>query len=346
MHRDVKDRRRKKAGKRFFLSISCLILLSFYLLFLTYAAGLGIEEKRRAGEEVSFQKGFFAAEDKGNEEDEKYRAIFREAGGFDNPIDDFYLSGLCYCDKSKEYDTLAAYEAAWREQLSGYVKSCGTGNGDMALKKAAGEYLKAVLNAVYAQKNLMEYMGVDQERIFWYSAQIYRYAFIRDIKGEFTGDVTQAMALNGKEGNLKEIPGKAYEIYGEFTNETDQEFIKAFYDGKNAVWAFEEGWQGNFDIDWCNRLCELTMDFYEGLDEEGIYLAGIWQESRESWKRASNEFFWIRAEGTNGKKKDAYFEEEALVEMMERDGWINRLYFLQLQSICALSDMEAGMERE
>lgn len=249
MHGDVKSMKRTKTGKRFFMSISCLVLLSLNLFSLTCAAGLGMEES---------------------------------GGGFDNPIDDCYPSALYYGDGSGAKDILEAYEAAWQNQLSDYVEY-EAGNGNMTDKGAAEEYMNAVLNAVCAQKNLMEYMGVDQEEILWYSAQIYRHAFIKDIKGEFT-------------------------------------------DG-----PWREG-QESFDINWSNELCRLTMEFYEGLDQEGKRLAGIWQESRENWKKASNEYFWSLRGENDAKKREPYaVDKEVFEKMVERDGWINRLYFLQLQ---------------
>lgn len=298
MHEGIKNRKRTKTGKRFFISISCLVLLSLNVFTLTCAAGLGIEG---TGRDIK--------------EEKDYQTACREAGGFNNPIDDCYLSVLYYGGGPNANDTLRGYEAAWREQLSGYVEH-EMKNGNMVDKRAAGEYMKAILNAVYAQKNLMEYMGVEQEKILWYSAQIYRHAFIRDIKGEFAENDFAVVALNEKEGNVREMPAKAYEVYGEFSNEMRQ------------------GGQESFDINWSNELCRLTMEFYEELDEEGKRLTGIWQESRENWKRASNEYFLSLNKEINAEKTDIYAgEKEVFAEMVERDGWINRLYFLQLQSI-------------
>lgn len=70
-----------------------------------------------------------------------------------------------------------------------------------------------------------------------------------------------------------------------------------------------------FNVEWSNRLALLTMTFYEELDEEGKLLAGQWQESREQWKAASF--------GKEGTKE----------EQMEVNGWINQLYYQQLESI-------------
>lgn len=352
MHKDVKVRNRKKTGKRFFISISCLILLSWNLFLLTYAAGLGIEGKGRENAESPFPKSYFFTENvKGDNENWE---VLREVGGYDNPIDDFYLSALCYRNEADEYDTLSAYEAAWRDQLFYYVENCGGEDRNTTDKGAVGEYMKAVVEAVRAQKNFMKYMGVEQERIIWYSAQIYRHAFVKDIKGEITDNGMMVTALNWEEGSVKKVPGKAYEVYGEFANEIDKEFLKALYTENDIagtggaseltvkdnmmVGKSRQQRQESFDINWCNQLCKSTMEFYEeleeNLDEEGKRLLGIWQESRENWKRASNEYF-LNAKGEADTEKRIFCsgEEEIFTEIIERDGWINRLYFLQLQSI-------------
>ncbi|NBJ94629.1 hypothetical protein [Parablautia muri] len=349
MFRDVKGETGKKTGKRFMISISCLILLSLDLFFLTYAAGLGIGGAGGENERLPFRKSRFLM---GNvEDDEDNREMLRKVGGYDNPIDDFYLSALCYGSGTNEYDMLSAYEAAWREQLLNYVKSCGMGYENTAHKKAAEEYMKAVLEAIGAQKNLMEHMGVEKERTIWYSVQIYRHAFVKDIKGKFVDYDGTVIDLNGEGGSLREIPGRVYEVYGEFSNEIDQKFIKALYEEngtteaggareltiKDDIATVKKSLrqeQESFDINWCNELSQLTMEFYGELNEEGKQLVGIWQESRENWKRASSEYLRCMMEEADIEEGDIYSEEEDIfAEMLERDGWINRLYFLQLQSM-------------
>ncbi len=325
MCREIKREKRKETGKRFLISISCLILLSVDLLLLTYAAGLGIE-KNAARKELLTENSF---ETEAAEEDVRYRAALREAGGFDNPIDDMYLSMLFYEDEADKGKTLRSYETAWQEQFCNYVEGYEARCGSIEAGEAVREYEKAVLEAVWAQRSLMEYMGVEEEKISWYSIQIYRCAFVKDIKG--ANEDINIMTLNKKEQAVREIPGRVYELYGEFRGETLLELVMARRERNEA--EFQEK-QENFDIDWCNQLCQLTMELYEGLDERGRELAGIWQESRENWKRASDECLWrLRTEVDAENGKISFTEEDAFGERMERDGWINRLYALQLQSM-------------
>lgn len=88
------------------------------------------------------------------------------------------------------------------------------------------------------------------------------------------------------------------------------------YEAEANAADIDEG-QEAFNIEWSNKLALLTMDFYETLDEEGKQLANKWQESREQWKAASN----------------SSWKKETDIEIMEVNGWINQLYYQQLESM-------------
>lgn len=319
MRREKDGGEKEMTGKRLFISISCLVLLLGIPLFLAYISVEGIGKK----DNIADRK-----ENLGKQEDSN---LFRVAGGFDNSIDDQYLPIILKNDGKDKTGVLKSYEEAWKEQVEGYLEDYRARCNDPEGRKMAEEYLSAVQRAVDAQKKLMDHMNVEEERQLWYSAQIYRCAFIKDIRGEVGHQKEDLMVI---QVDMRETEGALqlnYEICGEFTNEIDQKYVTSMHDGCEAEVRSR---QQAFDLDWCNQLGELTMEFYEGLDEEGKQLAGIWQKSREDWKAASNSRFWFQPEELNFEDQDVTFwENGAGASLMEKDGWINRLYYLQLQSM-------------
>ncbi len=337
-----------KTGKRLFISISCLVLLSGIVMLFTCMIGKVIEgrEERVDLIETSDEKEG-ETEITGEFDEEEDDSIFRQAGGFDNPIDDLYLPVIFGSSAEDKTEVLADYEKAWRGQLEEYLKDYRARCKYAKDKELAEDYLAAIQSAVDAQKELMEYMGVEEERRLWYSAQIYRCAFIKDIRGEFASEGIEpgTMYVSLKE---METPVKPdYEVCGEFANDIDRQYVACMYTGCQAEIRSR---QEAFDLDWCNELGELTLEFYENLDEEGKRLAGIWQESREDWKAVANGRIWWPPEELNAEAEDALFWGNGTgYALLEKDGWINRLYCLQLQSMMeklSVYSLEKGVEND
>ncbi len=281
-------REMNKTGKRLWISISCLILFFGMMMLYIYIAG------KKTGEGVESAKEC-EVEETGEENDS-----FRQAEGFDNPIDELYLPMILADGREDKAAVLEMYENTWRGQLEAYLEDYGSRCSYAKDQEMAEEYLAAVCQAVDAQKNLMEYMGVGAEERLWHSAQIYRCAFIKDIRGTFTDDTDRQYALSMYEGCEAEIRAR----------------------------------QEAFDLEWCNELGKLTMVLYEDLDAEGRHLAGIWQQSREDWKAAADARFWKAPEELNAQQEDESFWENGTgAALMEKDGWINRLYCQQLNSM-------------
>lgn len=281
--RREKDYREKKTGKRLLTSISCLLLLSGMVLLFTYMIGETVEGKegRICLEEI---------------------AVKTENGvEFDNPIDDLYLPAIEGSSIEDRKEMLSDYEKAWRGQLEGYLGDYASRCSYARDKKMAEDYLEVIYRAVDAQKELMKYMGMEEEMLCWHSAQIYRCAFSKDIGGKFSsGDMEQGAVQLGIEGSEEE-----------------------------------------FDLGWCNELGELTLEFYENLDEEGKRLAGIWQESREEWKAAADGRMWHSPEELNESGEDAFILADGMeTALMEKNGWINKLYCQQLQSMMGRDSKE------
>ena len=332
MCREKDYREKKKTGKRLFISISCLVLLSGIVMLFTCMLGKVIEGKEdRADLIEASDKKESGKEIIGGFDEKEEESIFRQAEGFDNPIDDLYLPVIFGSSAEDRTEVLVSYEGAWRGQLEEYLKDYRSRCRHARDKEMVEEYSAAIQRAVDAQKELMDYMGVEEERQIWYSAQIYRCAFIKDIRGEFAveGMGHGTMPVSSKE---MEIPAKLdYEVCGEFINDIDRQYAASMYEGCEAEIRDR---QETFDLDWCNELGELTLEFYENLDEEGKHLAGIWQESRESWKAVSDPRLWWSPEELNAKEEDYLFWGNGTsADLMEKYGWINRLYYLQLQSM-------------
>lgn len=321
-----------KTGKRLSISISCLVLLLGIVMLFTCMIGKGLEGREERADliEASDEKEG-ETEITGGFDEKKDDSIFRLAGGFDNPIDDLYLPVIFESSAEDKTEVLADYEKAWRGQLEEYLKDYRARCKYAKDKELAEDYLAAIQGAVDAQKELMEYMGVEEERQLWYSAQIYRCAFIKDIRGEFASKSIEpgTMYVSLKEVETPVMPD--YEVCGEFANDIDRQYVACMYTGCQAEIRSR---QEAFDLDWCNELGELTLEFYENLDEEGKRLAGIWQESREDWKAVANGRIWWPPEELNAEAEDALVWGNGTgYALLEKDGWINRLYYLQLQSM-------------
>ena len=329
---------KKKTGKRLFISISCLLLLSGIVMLFTYMLGEEIKGKEdRAGLVTMSGEKERKTEPAAIPGGEKDNSIFRQAGGFDNPIDDLYLPVIFESSAEDKAEVLADYERAWRGQLEEYLKDYASRCRHTRDKEMAEDYLEAIQRAVDAQKGLMEYMGVEEEQQLWYSTQIYRCAFTKDIGGEFSSESMEQGMMHVGLKEMKIPENLDYEVCGEFVNDIDRQYAACMYEGEQSdIRAREEA----FDLDWCNELGELTLEFYENLDEEGKRLAGIWQESRENWKAVADTRIWKSPEELNAKAEDALFWGDGTeAALMEKDGWINRLYCLQLRSM-----MEMGTE--
>lgn len=293
MCRERNCREVKKTGRRVFTLISCLILLSGIGML-----SLHMDEKKLKEGEDRAEVG--AAEGIGEEED-----TFMPPGDFDNSIDAFYLPVIFANGGEDKVTALESYENAWRGQLETYLEDYRSGCRYAKDKEMAEEYFAAVQMAVDAQKKLMEYVGVEAECQLWYSAQIYRYAFLKDVCGGGADDIDRQNAASMYEQSEADIRCR----------------------------------QEAFDLEWCNELGSLTMTFYENLDEEGRRLAGIWQQSRENWKAAADVRFWQTPEELNGQPEDAVLcGGEVNFDLMEKDGWINRLYCQQLNSMISVDD--------
>lgn len=281
-------REMNKTGKRLWISISCLLLLSGMMMFSIYMAGKKNGEGAESVKECEV------------EQTEEKNDLFGQAGEFDNPIDELYLPLIYAGGGEDKAAVLERYENAWKGQLEAYLEDYGSRCSYAKDREMAEEYLAAVRQAVDAQKDLMEYMGVGAEERLWHSAQMYRCAFIKDIRGTFTDDIDRQYVLSMYEGCEVEIRSR----------------------------------QEAFDLEWCNELGKRTMALYEDLDEEGRHLAGIWQQSREDWKAAADARFWQSPEELNAQPEGASFWENGTgAALMEKDGWINRLYCQQLNSM-------------
>lgn len=222
---------------------------------------------------------------------------------FDNPIDAEYVPQLYSGSEEKRIALLIEYEEAWKNQLEAYLTDYRLKCNYQKDREMVDEYLEAVYKAVDAQKNLMEYMNVPKEEQLWYSARIYYCAYVKSIRGGFDNC------------------------------ETDY-----YYAADMSMYAGSEGEircrQEAFNIEWCNKLALLTMDFYETLDKEGKQLAGIWQESREKWKKAfSNRFWWEPEELNAADEDDSFWGNGTATGIMEVNGWIDKLYYQQLESM-------------
>lgn len=314
-----KDSKERKTGNRVILSISCLLLLSGMVMLFTYMVGKGLEKKEYVAD----------LEDTMIEKEDS--SIFRKAGGFDNYIDDLYLPVIFEKSENDKIAVLKSYETAWKEQLERYTADFKSRCKYVGDKEMVDEYLDAIQMAVETQKDFMEYMGVEEEKQLWYSAQIYRCAFVKDIKGEVDSNGADGIVMHVSLQETQSIPDLNYEMCGEFANEIDRQYVLSMHYGSEIE---VRGRQEAFDLDWCNQLAEITMEFYKNLDEEGKALMGIWQESRENWKSASNSRFWASPEMLNSEAEDTLFWGTGTsAGLLEKDGWINRLYYLQLQSI-------------
>lgn len=257
---------KKKTGKRFWISISCLLLLTGITGIMAF----------------SLVKALYGSTE------------------FDNPIDAEYMPLIDESNGEEKTALLEEYEKAWRKQLEDYLSDYRTRCSYQGDKEMVDEYLDAVYGAVDAQKNLMEYLNVSKEKQHWYSARIYYCSYVKDIRGRFDDYEAGAHVADIDEGLKVE----------------------------------SESGQEAFNIEWSNKLAFLTMDFYETLDEEGKQFANKWQESREQWKAASNSRFWQTPEELNSEnEKNSVRKQENHTEIMEVNGWINKLYYQQLESM-------------
>lgn len=263
---DRGNKSKKRTGKRFLISVSCLLLLAGItgiMVFSVVKALCGWDE-------------------------------------FDNPIDAEYMPLIDESNGEGRTALLEEYEKAWKRQLEDYLNDYRAGCAYESDKEMVDEYLDAICGAIDAQKNLMEYMNVPKEKQLWYSARIYYCSYVKDIRGRFDDHEAGAYVADIEERHTAE----------------------------------PESGQEAFNIEWSNKLALLTMEFYETLDEEGKRLANKWQESREQWKAASNSRFWQTPEELNAEsEKHSFWENETDTEMMEVNGWINKLYYEQLESI-------------
>lgn len=322
MYRGRNFEKKIKAGKRFLLSFSCLILLSGIAACASFLLGKGISEKENPWGIKEKQIEMW-----------EISGDWQRAGGFDNPIDGKYLA-LIYENAQKGENAgrlLAGYEETWRLQLKSYLEDYKMRCKHPEDQEMADEYLKAVSGAVSAQKDMMEYLGMEEEMQQWYSAQIYRCAFVKGIRGTFDEGAASAVSAGVSQSFGPDILPFICLEYGEFENEIDQKYVTAMYDGCEVEVRKR---QEEFDLAWCNQLSLLTMEFYEGLDEEGRGLADVWQESRECWKKAFNSRLWRAPEELNDVPyEEACWGNGTRAGILEIDGWINRIYFLQLQKM-------------
>lgn len=351
--RGKKDcREKKRAEKRLIRSVFCLVFVSGMVMLFTCMIGKGLSGKdgrTDIGEASDAQES--STDLRGTVEEKERNCRLRQAGGFDNPIDDLYLPVIFGSNGEDKTALLESYEMTWRRQLEEYLKDYRSRCRRAKDREMVEAYSAAIQMAVDAQKDFMEYMGVEEEKRLWYSAQIYRCAFIKDIRGEFAPEGMEqgVMYAGWKQIQMQGLEDLDYEACGEFDNDIDRMYVTSMYEGCEAE---IRGRQDAFDLDWCNALGETTMEFYETLDEEGKRLAGIWQESRENWKSMADGRFWWLPEELNGEPEDAIlWGNGSRAALMEKDGWINRLYYLQLQSMMekdgeAVQEEHAGEEHQ
>ena len=316
MYKVMNYKKGKKTGKGFLIVLSCLIFLSGTVAFPMTVFGKVISS-------------FVPKEE--NEEDGR----FRHVGGFDNPIDDRYLA-LIYAGAQEDdianiNGVLIDYENEWRTQTENYLEEYRFQCKHQGDKDMVDEYLFAVKEAVSAQKDLMEYLGMEEAAQHWYAAQIYRCSFVKGIRGTFAEEESVVMNVDIRKNYASDISDFVYKEYGEFENKIDRKYAVHMFDGCEAeVRAMQE----EFDLAWCDQLSQLTMEFYETLDEEGKHLADAWQVSRERWKEAfSNRFWWSPEELNAVSYENSFWGIGTRAGILEVDGWINRLYYLQLEKM-------------
>ncbi|MDE7287423.1 MAG: hypothetical protein K2N55_11365, partial [Lachnospiraceae bacterium] len=237
MCRERNCREMKKTGKSLFTFTSCLILLSVIGMLYTYMAGRKPEE----GEDMA-EPGQMAD----IEEDDD---IFRLVGGYDNPIDEFYLPVIFASNGEDKVAVLKSYENAWKGQLEEYLEDYRSRCRYAKDKEMSEEYFAAVQMAADAQKELMNYMGVEADGQFWYSAQIYRCAFIKDVHGEFINEEANLGVMNVGLKEMQVPAGVNYEVCGGFVNDIDRQYAVSMYEGAEADIRCR---QEAFDLDWCN----------------------------------------------------------------------------------------------
>lgn len=164
MGRGLKSK--KGTGKRFWISLFCLLLLAGIVGIITFSA---------------------------------VKALYGRTE-FDNSIDAEYMPLIDESSGQGKTALLEEYEKVWRRQLEDYLKDYRAGCSDQSNKEMVDEYLDAIYDAVDAQKKLMEYMNVSEEEQHWYSARIYYCSYMKDIKGNFDGYEAGTYAADIDEG--------------------------------------------------------------------------------------------------------------------------------------------------
>lgn len=272
MYGRMDQRKNNKTGKGFLVILSCLVVLY----------GTAALQMSAFGKVISDE------EDGGSLGSEETDGMYRRAGGFDNPIDDRYIACIYECAQEEDITNrnreLVDYEDAWRIQVESYLEKYRFQCEYQGDKEMADEYLSAVREAVSTQKALMEYLEVEEAVRHWYSAQIYRCAFIKGIRGTFDKEKSAGLSVDKGQSDVSGSMIPIYKEYGEFENEIDREYALSMYEGCEAEIR--------------TRQEELNAAPYD-------------------------ESFWGNGTGAG---------------ILEADGWINRLYYLQLEKMTEKRD--------
>lgn len=227
---------KKGTGKRFWISVSCLLLLTGIIGIMAFSVAKALCGRTE----------------------------------FDNSIDAEYMPLINKSSGEGKIALLKEYEMAWRRKLEDYLKDYRAVCNDQSNKEMVDEYLDAIYEAVDAQKELMEYMNVSEEEQHWYSARIYYCSYMKDIRGKFDGyeanidEEHKTGAVSGQEAFNIEWSNKLALLTMDFYEILDEEGkqLANKWQESREQWkaASNSSWKKETDIEimevngWINQL--------------------------------------------------------------------------------------------